>query len=601
MKLQGKLVRNALISLLASLILVGYIIFQLLSINSQTSDLVPNMLNVQQLDSDLVLTGQALNNYSFSISESNRAIVEKQLTKVQATLDALKSSGLPDPAETQLLERVESKFKQLTTASAMALQNQDSAEAKRESIRVEGIQNDVYLLKLQTKADYQNYTARLTSSIDLTWQIALIGAIILVIAVGMFNTYTARQLARRTQVLTDAAQRIAGGDLTVKLKAAKGRDELDELNRSFHLMIANLRSIVSSIGQAGNRVDDMAQDIDRSNDRMQDIVRQVAQSIEELAIGSQKIAEDLSVTVEVVDQMQDKFRSNLETTSESAAYSNEVLRSIEEGSSRMQQQLAIVTNNRQAMSELQQTVQSLEHNAGQIASMTQLVSDIASQTNLLSLNASIEAARAGDAGRGFAVVAGEVKKLADQSVEAARQIFTAVEGITSAVSQVNASVSNSVELFVQQEQATVLTDASFAEINQQIQQIASHIHRLSDDMQSSHELSNQVQQAIENISAITEQSAAGSEEITASTVEQRHAFQQSSEQVKQLRQIRGEMHHELDRFQLDEHAGSDHASTQQNVPSPASASVAPIASASAPTDNGNEEGSDNNPTDKRAV
>ncbi len=595
MKLQGKLVRNALISLLASLILVGYIIFQLLSINAQTSDLVPNMLNVQQLDSDLVSTGQALNNYSFSISESNRSIVEKQLTKVQTTLDTLQAAGLPEPAETQLLARVQSKFKQLATASTTAMQNQNGADAKRESIRIEGIQNDVYLLKLQTKADYQNYTTELTSSITLTWQIALVGAIILVIAVGIFNTYTARQLARRTQVLTDAAQRIAGGDLTVKLQAAKGRDELDELNRAFHQMIANLRSIVSSIGQAGNRVDDMAQDIDRSNDRMQDIVSQVAQSIEELAVGSQKIAEDLSVTVEVVDQMQDKFRSNLETTSESAAYSNEVLRSIQEGSSRMQQQLAMVTNNRQAMSELQQTVQSLEQNAGQIASMTQLVSDIASQTNLLSLNASIEAARAGDAGRGFAVVAGEVKKLADQSVEAARQIFAAVEAITSAVGQVHASVTNSVDLFVQQEQATVLTDASFAEISQQIQQIASHIHRLSDDMQSSHELSNQVQQAIENISAITEQSAAGSQEITASTVEQRHAFQQSSEQVKQLRQIRGEMHHELDRFQLDEHA----ASGSESSVSPASVSpLTPVASNDAGS---NEEASDSIPTDKHAV
>ncbi len=595
MKLQGKLVRNALISLLASLILVGYIIFQLLSINAQTSDLVPNMLNVQQLDSDLVSTGQALNNYSFSISESNRSIVEKQLTKVQTTLDTLQAAGLPEPAETQLLARVQSKFKQLATASTTAMQNQNGADAKRESIRIEGIQNDVYLLKLQTKADYQNYTTELTSSITLTWQIALVGAIILVIAVGIFNTYTARQLARRTQVLTDAAQRIAGGDLTVKLQAAKGRDELDELNRAFHQMIANLRSIVSSIGQAGNRVDDMAQDIDRSNDRMQDIVSQVAQSIEELAVGSQKIAEDLSVTVEVVDQMQDKFRSNLETTSESAAYSNEVLRSIQEGSSRMQQQLAIVTNNRQAMSELQQTVQSLEQNAGQIASMTQLVSDIASQTNLLSLNASIEAARAGDAGRGFAVVAGEVKKLADQSVQAARQIFAAVEAITSAVGQVHASVTNSVDLFVQQEQATVLTDASFAEISQQIQQIASHIHRLSDDMQSSHELSNQVQQAIENISAITEQSAAGSQEITASTVEQRHAFQQSSEQVKQLRQIRGEMHHELDRFQLDEQAASGGESPV------ASASVSPLTPVVSNDAGSNEEASDIIPTDKHAV
>ncbi|MEW4370782.1 methyl-accepting chemotaxis protein [Paenibacillus kandeliae] len=577
MKLQGKLVLNAIISLLASLVLVGYIIFQLLNINSQNSDLVPTMLNVQQLDSDLVQTGQALNNYSFSISESNKAIVEKQIQSTQATLDSLTSSEI-STEEQQLLQRTQTKFTQLTDDATKAMQSQDSAEAKRESIRVEGIQNDVYELKLLSKESYESYTADLTSSISTTVQVALFGAIVLLIAVGMFNMYTARQLARRTQVLTSAAQRIAGGDLTVKLPTAKGKDELADLNRSFHQMVSNLRNIVGSIGEAGNRVDERARDIDSSNDRMQDVVRQVAQSVEELAIGSQKIAEDLGLTVEVVDQMQHTFQTNLQTTAESASYSNEVLHSIQQGNEQMQEQLKLVSTNRAAMTELQQTVSSLEQNADQIANMTRLVSDIASQTNLLSLNASIEAARAGEAGKGFAVVAGEVKKLADQSVQAARQIFSAVESITSAVGHVHASVTRSVELFEQQEQATASTSASFAQTSGQIEKITAHIHRLSDDMQVSQRLSNQVQQAIENISAITEQSAAGSQEITASTVEQRHAFEQSSEQVKQLRRIREEMQHELDRFQLDESTQPTASDTNESVPTIGQATAQPAVS-----------------------
>lgn len=561
MKLQGKLVRNGMIPLVASLLLVGYIISQLLSINSQNNDLVPAMLNVQQLDGNVVQSGQALSNYAFSASESNKAAVESQLKTTQATIDTLAAGMLPTAEEQERLTHIQTKFTQLSEAATTAINARDSAAAKRESIRIKGIQNDIYMLNLLTKADYSAYTADLSKSIQTTWQIALGGAIVLLVAVGVFNTYTARQIARRTQTLNEAAQRIAAGDLTVQLNKTQGRDELDDLNRSFHQMIANLQGIVGSIGQAGNRVDEMAQDIDQSNDRMQDIVSQVAVSIEELAIGSQKVAEDLSVTVTVVDQMQGKFQSNLEATTESAAYTNKVIRSIEEGSSQMQQQLQLVANNRKAMIELKQTVESLEQNAEHIASMTRLVSDIASQTNLLSLNASIEAARAGEAGQGFAVVAGEVKKLADQSVQAAKQIFAAVESITSVVSRVHQSVTHSVELFEQQEQATTSTDASFNEISSQIKQIAGHINQLALDMQASHELSGQVQQAIENISAITEQSAAGSEEITASTVEQRHAFQQSSEKVKQLRQIRGEMQTELDRFQLNEQGPESSAVT----------------------------------------
>lgn len=573
MKLQGKLVLNAMISLVASLVLVGYIIFQLLSINSQNNNLVPAMLDVQQLDGDLVQTGQALSNFSFSMSASNKALVTDQLQKIQTTLDALSNGMLQTAEEQKLLAAAKTKFQKLNDESTTAMNNMDSAEAKRQSIRVEGIQNDVYMLDQLSKAGYSEYTKDLTNSIDLTWQIALAGAILLLIAVGWFNTHTARQLAKRAHILNDAAQRIADGDLTVELAPTKGKDELDELNASFRQMISNLRSIVGSIGHAGNRVDEMAQDIDRSNDRMQEMVNQVAISVEELAIGSQKVAEDLSVTVSVVDEMQHKFQANLETTAESAIYSEGAIQSIEHGSSQMKEQLQLVSSNRAAMAEVAQTVRALESNASEIASMTMLVSEIASQTNLLSLNASIEAARAGEAGQGFAVVAGEVKKLADQSVTAASQIFKAVDSITSAVSQVQASVSQSLTLFQQQEQATASTDASFAEISEQVKQIAGQVNKLAQDMQTSHELSNQVQQAIENISAITEQSAAGSQEITASTVEQQHAFRQSGEKVKMLRQIRQEMQHELDRFHMDASTVSAAADDAAGSTSSASSTV----------------------------
>lgn len=551
MKIQGKLVLNAMISLIASLILVAYIIFQLLSINSQNNNLVPAMLNVQQLDGNLVQTGQALANFSFSMSESNKSVVTTQLTQSQATIDALSNGLLQSSDEQALLTSIKTKFTQLNTDSQTALTSNNSSDAKRQSIRVEGIQNDIYKLDELTKVRYEAYTKNLTQSIDLTWHIALFGAIFLLIAVGVFNTWTARKLARRTQQLNVAAQRIADGDLTIKLAETKGKDELDDLNQSFRQMIANLRGIVVSIDQAGNRVDNMAQDIDRSNDVMQEIVNQVATSTEELAIGSQKIAEDLSTTVMVVDDMQQKFLSNLEATTESATYSEEAIQAIEQGSLVMKQQLQLVSSNRSAMSEVEKTVSELEKNAVEITDMTKLVSEIASQTNLLSLNASIEAARAGEAGKGFAVVADEVKKLASQSVTAVQQIFAAVEGITVAMNKVKSSVAQSLDLFQEQEQATTSTDASFAAISSKVGQIAEHVSKLATDMKVSQDMSNQVHQAIENISAITEQSAAGSEEITASTVEQQRSFLESSEKVKMLRQIREEMQTELNRFQID--------------------------------------------------
>lgn len=554
MKLQGKLLLNAMVSLVASLALVGYIILQLLQMNSQNQTLVPDMMNVQQLNADLGGLSQSLDSYSFSMTESNKADVTSQIETVGATLALLTSpeeTSLDTEEQRYWLSSLSTKFTELSDASLQALNSQDSPEAKRQATRIQGIQNDAYRLDLLTKERYDVYTSELTEDIELTWEIALGGAIVLLLALGWFNASFARKLARRTRTMKDAAVRLADGDLSLNLAKSKGRDELDELNDAFAVMIDNLRGIVRSIESSGGVLDRVAGELDGQNDKMQEIVSQVATSTEELAIGSQRIAEDLGQTVETVDGMQRNFEVNLSETAQSSSATEEALRFVEHGESVMREQLRITSENRAAMSELEQTVNELEASAKRIATMTEHVAQIAKQTTLLSLNASIEAARAGEAGKGFAVVAGEVNKLADQSDSAAREIFATVNEIAAAMTRVKGSVEQSLGLFQRQEEASATTEQSFAAISSQVRRISGSVGKLSQDMEESRRLSMQVQAAIENISAVTEQSAAGSEEITASTDEQKRSFEEIGGKVKELLQVREEMQQELARFKLD--------------------------------------------------
>lgn len=554
MKLQGKLLLNAMISLVASLALVGYIILQLLQMNSQNQTLVPDMMHVQQLNADLGGLSQSLDSYSFSMTESNKADVSSQIETVGATLALLTSqeeTSLDTEEQRYWLSSLSTKFTQLSEESLQAVNSQDSPEAKRQATRIQGIQNDAYRLDLLTKERYDVYTSELTADIELTWEIALGGAIVLLLVLGWFNASFARKLARRTRTMKDAAVRLADGDLSLNLAKSKGRDELDELNDAFAVMIHNLRGIVRSIESSGGVLDRVAGELDGQNDKMQEIVSQVATSTEELAIGSQRIAEDLGQTVETVDGMQRNFEVNLSETAQSSSATEEALRFVEHGESVMREQLRITSENRAAMSEVEQTVNELEASAKRIAAMTEHVAQIAKQTTLLSLNASIEAARAGEAGKGFAVVAGEVNKLADQSDSAAREIFTTVEEIAAAMIRVKGSVEQSLGLFRRQEEASATTEESFAAISSQVRRISGSVGKLSQDMEESRRLSMQVQAAIENISAVTEQSAAGSEEITASTDEQKRSFEEIGGKVKELLQVREEMQQELARFKLD--------------------------------------------------
>ncbi|MEO2210722.1 methyl-accepting chemotaxis protein [Paenibacillus amylolyticus] len=550
MKLQGKLILNALISLLLSLVLVAYIIMQLLGMNAKNQNLVPAMLKVSELNANQIQTQQALDVYSFSMTAGNQDAVLRLLDEGQTMIQELTDGLLETDQQLQLIQSIETKLQALNQGATEAMSAMNSAEAKRYSTRVRGIQNDIYSLDEMTRDRYDQYTVDLEHDIQQTWQAALVGAIVLLVAVMLFNMYTSRQIARRIRTLKDAAGQIADGDLSGQLPEARGKDELDDLSRSFGIMTHNIRGIIQSIGAAGHRVDLMAQDIDRGNDTAQAIVQQVSRTTEELSIGSQKIAEDLSETVMVVDKMQSTFNNNLAATSQSVIDGREVLTTVEEGNKAVAEQLRLAEVNRLAMSEVEQTVQELEESAVRITTMTAYVSEIAKQTTMLSLNASIEAARAGEAGRGFAVVAGEVNKLAEQSAQSVKHIYAAVGEITASMDKVKNSVAQSMQLFGEQEQATSQTRESFSAIRESVERISTGIHQLAEDMQHSNELSTQVQQAIENISAITEQSAASSEEITASTSEQQRSFADASIKVKSLRDISAEMHQELLRFRL---------------------------------------------------
>ncbi|WFR63292.1 methyl-accepting chemotaxis protein [Paenibacillus amylolyticus] len=379
MKLQGKLILNALISLLLCLALVAFIIMELLGMNAKNQNLVPAMLKVSELNANQIQTQQALDVYSFSMTAGNQDAVLRLLDEGQKMIQELTDGLLETDQQLQLIQSIQTKLEALNQGATEAMTEMNSPEAKRYSTRVRGIQNDIYSLDEITRDRYDQYTVDLERDIQQTWQIALGGAILLLVAIMLFNMYTSRQIARRIRTLKDAAGQIADGDLTLQLPEARGKDELDDLSRSFRIMTLNIRGIVQSIGAAGHRVDLMAQDIDRGNDTSQAIVQQVSRTTEELAVGSQKIAEDLSETVIVVDKMQSTFNSNLKATSQSVIDGREVLTTVEEGNKAVVEQLRLAEVNRLAMSEVEQTVQELEESAVRITTMTAYVSEIANR------------------------------------------------------------------------------------------------------------------------------------------------------------------------------------------------------------------------------
>ncbi len=229
--------------------------------------------------------------------------------------------------------------------------------------------------------------------------------------------------------LTLMAERVAGGDLTIELQRAKVMDETGRLTKSLNIILRDTHKALILVAETANDLGVAAETLLASADS----THRAAAGME---TASQAVATSNHQTMTSVQQVQDSMAQNAAAVSgissnieDVAAFATVAVKHGIQGRQAAQAAVAAITT---AAAEVHHTalqVTALGDKTQRIGEFTELITRIADQTNLLALNAAIEAARAGDAGRGFAVVAEEVRKLAEESNQAARSITTLVKGI----------------------------------------------------------------------------------------------------------------------------------------------------------------------------
>jgi methyl-accepting chemotaxis protein len=550
MTIKKKILLNSFITLALSIFMIAFIIIRMLSIQSSNQDYMNVLLTVQELRAETKATMQSLNNFAYNMTEGNKQDAIKQLE----TTDKLFKKAdelLQEKDSKQILNKAKTKFTNLKSQSLDALNAENATEVKRQSLRTQGITNDLYMLDLYTSNHYDFLQKSLEAKIEFVITFAFIGIIIItIITTGVFIRM-ANTITNPLKKLAKNAQEIATGNLLVTNVEYKHHDELGLLNDAFSKMVDQLTNLLTSIEHASQKVDLFAKELETENQALTESSNQIAISTDELSRGAQSISEDLQSSVELIEQMDQEFAYNVKRAEQSVEYANAANSVIHNGRNAINEQKSLILENVKATHSIEQATKEFTNYALKIEDMAKAVSDIANQTNLLALNAAIEAARAGEAGKGFAVVAEEVRKLADDSTQATQQIFEMVNLIKNGLTSVSSSVEEGVKIADQQNENMNQTLEAFEQIEEKVRGISTVLEELVTGVDRSKKSNEHILQNVESISAVVEETAAGSEEISASTVEQLHSISKMAEKVTSFRELTDNLNAMISQFKLE--------------------------------------------------
>lgn len=335
-----------------------------------------------------------------------------------------------------------------------------------------------------------------------------------------------KQIELTFRGVVDALEKMSRGDLSVRVHTSAGDGDaltkhFDRSVESLAQTIAETREMARSVQEHVQRTNELLQAFaassDASGDSVIDLLHQLQKAVQEVAKGAEQTALSASRGVESVSAIVEGIRTMSQQLSDAGHTADEVGKVAEqgrEGLQRSEQAMHALESDTRTLAEQLQQLVIMAANIGGILST---IEEIAGQTNLLALNAAIEAARAGEHGRGFAVVADEVRRLAEQSAQATQQIKQIIEEVTSQVQAAAqamdanlAAVSDGVRQSLEVGQGLAEILRAVDTIIQQVQTSAETVHRVQGNAQ-------QMLSEIEHIAAIAQESSAAAEEMLASS------------------------------------------------------------------------------------
>ena len=510
-------------------------------------------VKVHELDAQITKRMLAVNNYVQTLDSKYLTVAQTHLSDILDIIEKLDSQTQTEQGKAfcSKVKGLVKEFDRLVLAiiahakdddrAALALDAHQSTEIQvRLDAAIQEWIEFTTALSHGARADAAKTAKRVRT-------VAIVVTVLAALLAAMTGIAQSRSISRPLGALTAVVESVAGGDLAVSVPPARRNDEIGKLALAFGMMVENLREIVKKALESADQVAGTSQEFSRASEEASGAIQQVSSSIQsivgettEQASSARQTSVVLAQLGNAIDQVAQGAQSQSRSLSEATGSVNGMVKAVERISSAARQVAAAAETAREAAQtgreaiektvggmetisktseDTRSSISGLAGYSRRIVEIVEMISDISDQTNLLALNAAIEAARAGEHGRGFAVVADEVRKLADRSSKSAKEIADLIldmqKGTDASVKSVEAgaaAVDEGLNLASGARQA-------LGEIVGAVENAGVEFDRIQEAIGDIMEASKQAMMSVDSSASVVEEATAATQEMAASSSE----------------------------------------------------------------------------------